>query len=88
MTEILGSVGSIFPSPVAIGFDEQFLRDRTKTRTQTRTSEPFSAWVGFSRLKHACTRPDKLPGGKTGQASPIPTLAYSSNCVCSKELGA
>ena len=70
-----GLGGVHFASPVAIGFDEQFIWDRAKTRTRTRTSEPFLTWVGFSRLKHACTRPDKLPGGKTGQASPIPTLA-------------
>jgi hypothetical protein len=67
--------GVFFVSPVAIGFDEQFIRDRTQSRTRTRTSGPFLAWVGFSRLKHACTRTDKLPGGRTGQASPIPTLA-------------
>jgi len=70
-----GLGGVHFASTVAIGFDEQFIKDRTQTRTRTRTSEPFLAWVGFSRLKHACTRPDKLPGGKTGHASPIPTLA-------------
>ena len=70
-----GLGGIHFALLVAIGFDEQFIRGRTKTRTQTRTSGPFLAWVGFSRLKHACTRPDKLPGDKRGQASPIPTLA-------------
>ena len=70
-----GLGGVHFASPVAIGFDEQFNRDRTQTRTRTRTSRPFLAWVGFSRLRHACIRSDKLPGGKTGQASPIPTLA-------------
>jgi hypothetical protein len=43
---------------ICLEFDEQFIKDRTQTRTRTRTSEPFLAWVGFSRLKHACSRTD------------------------------
>ena len=74
-------------SPVAIEIDEQFIRDRTQTRTRTRTSAPFLAWVGFSQLKHAYTRPAKLPGDKTVRASPIPTLASISTSLRAKELG-
>ena len=59
----------------------------TKTRTQTRTQRPFLAWVGYSQLKHAWTRANKIPGGKAGEGSPIPTLASISNCASSKELG-